>query len=178
MVMTFDKGRRNTVIVCGGLKDDSPDLYNRIVQDINTRGLRHGTKKNFVKRLINVDSVRYGFFRADVNCGIVFKKLLERNVPVIIAGSYTDEDLENLLLLIDDSLPDVNKDELEKLIFEVKDEEKIEGAIHWAEEFYPYLYDNIVKNILKETNAIKTKKKRLREDVASRSFMDGKERWI
>jgi hypothetical protein len=171
MAVTFDKKRRNTVIICEGLKDDSPDLYKRIVQDIVKNGWRHGTKDNFIKGEINIDSVRYGFFRANVRCGVVFKKLLERNVPVIIAGSYTDEELNDLILLIDDALPDVDKDGLKKLIFKVKDEEKIEGAIHWAEEFYPYLYDNIVK----ETMAMETKKERLLGNVASRTYMDAKE---
>ena len=171
MAVTFDKKRRNIVIICEGLKDDSPDLYKRIVQDINKRGLMHGTKDNFIKGEINVNSVRYGFFRANVHCGVVFKKLLERNVPVIIAGSYTDEELEDLILLIDDALPDVDKDGLKKLIFKVKDEAKREGAIHWAEEFYPYLYDNIVK----ETIAMETKKERLLGNVASRTYMDAKE---
>lgn len=167
--MPFLKDDRHKIIICEKIESKCAELHKQLQERLKAKDSKleacssvEFIEKHDVEKAGDEDGrnqllrgIRFGCLCAGdhTECGGSIQLLLENNIPIILFEGEGDLSAVRSPMLRVFKKSTINDTELKKLVFGVEDNSQIAGAIRWAAEFYPYLYDNIENRFIKDMKA-------------------------
>lgn len=166
--MPFLKETRHKIIICERIESKCAELHKQLQERLKAKPPKleacssvefiekHDVEKAGDEEGRNqlLSSIRFGCLCAGGHseCGNSIQILLEKNIPIILFEREGDLSAVRSPMLRVFKKSTIDDTELRKLIFSVKEDSQIAGAIRWAAEFYPYLHDNIENRFTKDSD--------------------------